>query len=489
MTPQLRAFLGGDAAEENLRGVRNGDHLFVVADQTEYLHRGYIVFHTRQSRIIGDPYGLPLIAYCYTSPKARGRGLYQRALNAELSYLRTQGHKRALIETEPSNTKSRKGIGAGFSRTRLGSQGLDNLEFVRRSMPPGPDRQAVAGPVRLVAARSEQLIHAITKVRVYFTVDTETSMGGAWRNAGPPLPLTRTVFGEHGDRGFGISLIMDILERYGFTATFFVEVFCSYFVGAAALQRVFETIQKRGHDAQLHLHPVYRFYHDYLQGQPAREKDLFHELELEEQRQLLQEGVALFRQLSGAAPLAFRAGCFGASEVTLGLLRENGVLIDSSYNLCYLDQSCGFRRRLLNAPLVMEGIHEFPVTNFSSFGRESSYKPLDIAAVSVSEIIATIRQMHTAGCSDVVLVFHSFSFLKRRGIRFERSRPDRIVITRFCRLCEALLGMRDEVEVRVLANADLSSNLPSQPQVIPSLGWLRPAVRKAVQGLDYIPWI
>jgi hypothetical protein len=137
----------------------------------------------------------------------------------------------------------------------------------------------------------------------------------------------------------------------------------------------------------------------------------------------------------------------------------------------------------------MEGVHEFPVTNFSSFGRESSYKPLDIAAVSVSEIIATIRQMHTAGCSDVVLVFHSFSFLKRRGIRFERSRPDRIVITRFCRLCEALLGMEDEVEVRVLSNADLSSNLPCQPQVIPSLGWLRPAVRKAVQGLDYIPWI
>ena len=89
----------------------------------------------------------------------------------------------------------------------------------------------------------------------------------------------------------------------------------------------------------------------------------------------------------------------------------------------------------------------------------------------------------------MVLVFHSFSFLKRRGVRFEKARKDRIVIQRFRRLCAALARMQDEIEVSVFGKLDLARVNPSQPQVIPSLGWLRPAVRKAVQGFDYIPWV
>jgi hypothetical protein len=281
---------------------------------------------------------------------------------------------------------------------------------------------------------------------------------------------------------------MNILEERGFRATFFIEVFCSYHLGMDSVATVFDCIQKRGHDAQLHLHPVHRFYWEYTQGNPRREKDLMFQFPEEEQRQLIQDGVRLFRQLSGKLPRAFRAGCYGASEVTLGALREAGVLIDSSYNLSFLDKTCGFRNRPLNAPQVVEGVREFPVTNFTS-GRPGSYKPLEISAVSVPEILATIRSLQKTDCRDVVLVFHSFSFLKRRGVRFERACPDRIVIHRFRKLCEELWKMRDEVEVAVLGNANLSDPLPRQPHTIPSLGWFHPAVRKTIQGIDYIPWV
>jgi hypothetical protein len=326
------------------------------------------------------------------------------------------------------------------------------------------------------------------KVRVYFTIDTETSLGGAWRNARGPLPAAQTIFGENGSGTYGVPLIMDILEQYGFRGTFFVEVFCSYLLGEQEVGRVFQCIQKRGHDVQLHLHPVQRFYRDFLQGRGRREQDLMFQFPLDEQKQLVHEGVKLFRKFSGAAPRAFRAGCYGASEVTLAALRENGVLIDSSYNLAFLDGPCGFRQRPLNAPRILEGVHEFPVTNFNS-GRAGSYKSLEISAVSVWEILTTIRRLKEGGCRDVVLVFHSFSFLKRRGVRFEKARRDRIVINRFRRLCSELARMRDEVEVSVFGNVDLARVEPSQPHLIPSLGWLRPAVRKAVQGLDYIPWL
>jgi len=90
------------------------------------------------------------------------------------------------------------------------------------------------------------------KLRVYITVDTETSMGGAWRNPEyAPLPLERPVFGKYGSRFYGISLIMDILESYDLRATFFTEVFCAYIVGHVEVEKVFKEIRTRGHDPQL----------------------------------------------------------------------------------------------------------------------------------------------------------------------------------------------------------------------------------------------
>ena len=115
LTPELQKFLGGEEAYEGLQGVRGGNRLFVITNGNEYVHRGYILFHTRQTKILGDREGAPLIAYCATLPSARGRGLYRRALNAELCYLQRNGYTRALIETDPENLPSRRGIeSAGF---------------------------------------------------------------------------------------------------------------------------------------------------------------------------------------------------------------------------------------------------------------------------------------------------------------------------------------------------------------------------------------
>jgi hypothetical protein len=278
---------------------------------------------------------------------------------------------------------------------------------------------------------------------------------------------------------------MDILEAHGFTGTFFVEIFCSYLLGFEPIAKVFRAIKSRGHDIQMHLHPVYRFYRDYLESGRRREQDLMFRFSGDEQKLLIIEGINLFRQFAGVPPKAYRAGCYGASELTLRALREGGVLVDSSYNLSYLGRTCGFQNRPLNAPIELEGVREFPVTNFRS---GSGYKPLEISAVSVSEIMVTLRSLIQRGCGHAVLVFHSFSFLKHRGVRFEHCRPDWIVMRRFRRLCQELSRLKDEIEVGVLGDVDISRISP-QPQVVPSVGWVRPVVRRAIQGLDYIPWL
>ena len=117
--PDLLHFLGGDAATDNLQGVREGNELFVVAHGAEYQHCGYILFSTKQSRIIGEPKDLPLIACCFTAPAARGRGLYRKALISELHHLWCRGYRRVVIETSPENGASRRGIeAAGFQLCR-----------------------------------------------------------------------------------------------------------------------------------------------------------------------------------------------------------------------------------------------------------------------------------------------------------------------------------------------------------------------------------
>ena len=118
---------------------------------------------------------------------------------------------------------------------------------------------------------------------------------------------------------------------------------------------------------------------DFQNGGPRREIDLMWKLPAENQCRLIAEGVALFRNVSGTSPRAFRAGCYGASELTLKALCANGIKIDSSYNLSYLGHTCGFKTQVpLNGPVVIEGVHEFPVTVFRVPG-VTRCKPLEIS--------------------------------------------------------------------------------------------------------------
>jgi RimJ/RimL family protein N-acetyltransferase len=139
LTPELYVFLGRHEAFDNLEGVRTGNRLFVVRRGREYLHCGYIMFRTRETRILGETDGPPLIGCCQTAPAARGRGLYRKALRAEIRHLQARGFRRAIISTHPDNAASRKGIeAAGFSLVReVESWILLNRIVVRKSRESG----------------------------------------------------------------------------------------------------------------------------------------------------------------------------------------------------------------------------------------------------------------------------------------------------------------------------------------------------------------
>jgi hypothetical protein len=73
LNPRLLRFLGGDAAADDLRGVRQGDRLLVVTINGEYVYSGYIYFNTtratrRQKKIYAETDDTPVIGTCVSKP-------------------------------------------------------------------------------------------------------------------------------------------------------------------------------------------------------------------------------------------------------------------------------------------------------------------------------------------------------------------------------------------------------------------------------------
>src|SRR6266849_321697 len=182
--------------------------------------------------------------------------------------------------------------------------------------------------------------------QVLITIDTECSLGGAWENSSlKPIDPELSVLGKIGSEYYGTPRIMDILEENGLRGTFFVEVFAGMNGSRAALTEAYSQIAKRGHDVQLHLHPIHYYYHLRKEGRLdfeklPKDKDMFAAHPLEEQLQMLRAGVAIFRDMIGENPVAFRAGNFGADLNTLDALEKVGIRFDCSFNAGYTQTDC-----------------------------------------------------------------------------------------------------------------------------------------------------
>lgn len=326
-------------------------------------------------------------------------------------------------------------------------------------------------------------------------------MGGAWIfPVRRPTGVNQSIFCETPNQALGIPLIDEQLREHGMRATFFCEVFASAVHGDAQMRRVTDFLLERGHDVQLHVHPTFYHYGEYLRGsascaaerkrKSAMPDTMAAYTELE-QANLLEEACAIFERLTGRKPQAFRAGSYAANQATLRALARLKIGIDSSYNPVYPES---FPGALLEANRVarLEGVWEIPITVMQTrFPDAGRLKPMEISAVSLAEMVFALEAAHQAGMRHVVLVLHSFSFVKPRDIFYSHYRINRLVVRRFRRLLEYL--QRREAQFAVSTFAQLARNLSwleePQPALVPDLGWWRPASRKLVQAVNRIYWI
>jgi hypothetical protein len=337
-------------------------------------------------------------------------------------------------------------------------------------------------------------------MNIYFTVDTESSMAGAWQHSNRrPLKADRHVFCRIGGRDYGIGLITDVLARYDFQATHFVETLATMVNGDDDTKPVFEYLLSRGQDVQLHVHPTYYFFSEALRArssgqayQPPENNDLLSSLTEAKQLEVLEHAAMLFERFAGRRAVAFRAGCYAASRTTMRCLYKLGIVLDTSFNPCYPAWSFPGETLQRNRALKIENIWEIPVTIARTPLRENvpGFKPADPCAISVRELRTVLETGALRGQRHCVIVFHSFSAVKATDELYSRMRPNRIVIRRLEKLVE-YIALRPDL-YRVSTFAQLASDLPQADETehaVADLGLLAAGFRKSIQGINRLYWL
>jgi hypothetical protein len=289
--------------------------------------------------------------------------------------------------------------------------------------------------------------------RVYITVDVECaeerpSRGGVL----PAIEPALRVFGrfENSRRELGIGLIMDELETAGLRGTFFVEALSSHYFGKAALAEACAAVRGRGHDVQLHLHPVLRQPNWLSRGTAAVEDNIGAYAE-QEQVALLQEGLDLLAEAGVARGdlLAFRAGTYGIDNRSWSAMAAVGIAVSSSFNLMYMGITCQahWPRPEIELFDTGAGVLELPV---SAFREGSNYRHLQITAISATEMEDFLRRARRAGIREITIVMHSFEFFYLDSVAKRRGRENRINVARLRSLCAFLAAHPEEFEVETM---------------------------------------
>lgn len=323
-------------------------------------------------------------------------------------------------------------------------------------------------------------------VKVFLTVDTEIwpdSQG--WPHT--PLAVDHDSSRElnfyfHGGDGpdaRGLPYQLRILAAHGLKATYFVDPLFSYALGILPLRNVVEGLLEGGQELGLHLHPEW-LNDPRCVGLPAFSGPLLHTYDPGDQQALVRAGLARLAE-AGAVPVtAFRAGSWGASRATIAALARNGIRFDSSLNARF---SASFpdldvrSRESLTQPFLLEGVWEFPVTNFVD-RPPSGWRPLHVCATSFDEMRMVLEHARDNGWYSVMFVLHSFEFVRVDRIAAGgAAAPQRLLANRFERLCRHLAENTDQYQTCHFADIDESEIPHTAPPSAPVSSRVRTTLR------------
>lgn len=298
---------------------------------------------------------------------------------------------------------------------------------------------------------------------VYITIDTEYEAGFTARNGidTRQANFRRSIAGETRDGSAGVGYQLDRFDRHGLKAVFFVDPMPALLWGVEAITDVIAPILERAHDVQLHLHTEWLALAGAANPLKDRTGANIKDFGFEDQCLLIDRARSLLMAAGAPAPIAFRAGNFGADDNTLRALAALGIAYDTSFSPGFPGSACEVS---LGAEATLPrhhcGVIEVPVGCIADIVKGTQHAQL--TALSKEELLAAIRHARDTGAESFTMVSHSFELLSR-----DRSRINRIVRRRFDSFCAGLAALEG---VETATYADNPPRIPAQgnaPALLP----------------------
>lgn len=268
---------------------------------------------------------------------------------------------------------------------------------------------------------------------LYITIDTEYAAGMVAKR-GPDCRaenFARSIACATPGGAVGTEYQMDVFDRRGLKAVFFVDPMPALLWGVEAIADVVGPIAARGHDVQLHLHTEWL---EFAEKSPVGGRTGLNikDFAFEEQCRLLEYARRVLIAAGAPAPTAFRAGNYGANDDTLRALAEIGLTHDTSHCPGIAGSHCEIGLTTEDRqPVKHCGVVEVPIGCIASTG--GSLRHTQLTALSAQEILSALAHAQANRIPSLTLVSHSFEMLSR-----DRSRINQIVRRRFERLCAGL---------------------------------------------------
>jgi peptidoglycan/xylan/chitin deacetylase (PgdA/CDA1 family) len=281
------------------------------------------------------------------------------------------------------------------------------------------------------------------------TIDTEVHVS----NPAQDNPGSQ-IYGQTADgREVGISYMMDQLARRGFPATFFFTPYATHRWGEETLGAIARDITSRSFDLQLHTHVEETAWDGQI-------RPWMSDHPYEAQRGLIRMGIDRLTRWTGIAPTWHRAGQLGANRDTVRACAAEGLRGDSSFLYGWWQcDGIGLSRDERNLPREVEGIVELPITTFRTLPILRNYRPLDVNLCIIEELVGITRRAVARGTPYLVLLMHSFSFVRKVGASYHCQEAER---AKFEALLDAL-GRIQGLEMTDLRRCGLDATALPRP--------------------------
>jgi peptidoglycan/xylan/chitin deacetylase (PgdA/CDA1 family) len=289
---------------------------------------------------------------------------------------------------------------------------------------------------------------------IYLTIDTEDDY----------FPVPHMLTGEGIGEEYAAYGILDILDRYGLQATWFVNVYEAHrHDDPATVERLVREIDERGHEVALHTHP-------------SPDLELYSRalywFNADQQKEILGYGADLIESWTGRAPVSFRAGGYVLNDETFEALESLGFRIDSS--VFFSSPNNRITPFTVNAVRMRGKIIEVPVTYVPRIQANGylEHRKFDVNWLTGDELDDVVDRVSEFGIGQAMFMMHSFSFIDKASLPEDDPGTDRALFrseplrSRFVEIYGAKPKLRerfeafaasiagdDRVEVKTLASA------------------------------------